>query len=269
MHDRLSIDQLCFRGDPIDVFVAACRELGARNVVLTGTSLLADGGFDAVRRALGSSGPRVEAINHAFGLATDLERDTDDATTTLLRLLDMAVALEARSVYLLTGGRGSLSWEEAADRFTELVAPGLEAARDRGLLLLIENAPSLYADIHIAHSLADTITLAERSGLGVCIELQFCWADAGLADLLRRAVPRCGLVQVSDYVPGDRSLPARAVPGDGAIPLERIVGHLLDAGYEGVFDIELLGPRIDAEGHLDATRRAVERMEVILAGGHS
>jgi sugar phosphate isomerase/epimerase len=265
VHERLSIDQLCFLGDPIEDFVAGCRELGARNVVLNSAGLLADGGFDAAARALDTDGPRVEAINHAFAVHPDLERDSGEASATLLRLVDMAAELRARSVYLLTGGRGALPWEDAADRFGELVAPGLEKARDVGLGLLIENAPSLYADIHFGHSLADTLTLAERSGLGVCIELQFCWADAGLDELFRRAIPRCGLVQVSDYVPGDRSLPARAVPGDGSIPLERLVGMLLDAGYDGVFDIELLGPRIDTEGHLAAARRAVDRMEAILS----
>jgi sugar phosphate isomerase/epimerase len=265
VHERLSIDQLCFLGDPVDDFVAGCRELGARQVVLNSAGLLADGGFDAARRALGTTGPRVEAINHAFATYPDLEHDRGDATTNLLRLLDMAAELGARSVYLLTGGRGSLSWEGAADRFVELVSTALDAARDRDIGLLVENAPSLYADIHIGHSLADTLTLAERAGLGVCVELQFCWADAGIDELLRRAAPRCGLVQVSDYVPGDRSLPARAVPGDGAVPLTDLVSTLLAAGYPGVFDIELLGPRIEAEGHLAATRRAVERMEAILA----
>ena len=207
----------------------------------------------------------MEAVNHAFAVHPDLERDTGEASDRLLRLVGMAAELGARSVYVLTGGRGGLSWDAAADRFAELVTPGFEEARSRGIGMLIENAPSLYADIHISHSLADTLALAERSRLGICIELQFCWADAGIDDLLRRALPRTGLVQVSDYVPGDRSLPGRAVPGDGTLPLEHLVRTLLAAGYEGVFDIELLGPRIEAEGHLAATRRAVEHMEAILA----
>jgi sugar phosphate isomerase/epimerase len=77
-------------------------------------------------------------------------------------------------------------------------------------------------------------------------------------------VPRAGLVQVSDYVLGDRALPGRAVPGDGTIPLERLLGQLLELGYEGMFDLELLGPRIDEEGHRAATARAAERTGEIL-----
>jgi sugar phosphate isomerase/epimerase len=36
------------------------------------------------------------------------------------------------------------------------------------------------------------------------------------------------------------------VPGDGDIPLARRVGELLAAGYAGAFEIEMVGPRIEA-----------------------
>jgi sugar phosphate isomerase/epimerase len=69
---------------------------------------------------------------------------------------------------------------------------------------------------------------------------------------------------VSDYVYGDRTAPCRAVIGDGAIPLEHIIGELLDVGYSGVFDLELLGPRIQQEGAAAATKRAAENLSEIL-----
>ncbi|HKY89474.1 MAG TPA: TIM barrel protein, partial [Nevskiaceae bacterium] len=125
-------------------------------------------------------------------------------------------------------------------------------------------APPLYADVHLAHSLRDTVTLAQMAGIGVCIDLFACWTEAGLRDSIERAVPRCAVIQVGDYVYGDRALPSRAVPGDGHIPLQRLIGWALDAGYAGAFDLELLGPRIDREGHLAATARAAERVGAIL-----
>ena len=48
---------------------------------------------------------------------------------------------------------------------------------------------------------------------------------------------------MSDYVLGDRSAPCRSVPGDGDIPLRRLIDDLLTAGYTGLFDLELVGPR--------------------------
>lgn len=266
VHPRLSVDQLCFPDVALAAFVGHCRTLGVGTVVVKSPDLLADGGLVAARAAFGAEGPAIAAINHPFAVSPDLDRDDGSAVDTLVRLLRIADQLDARSVYLLTGGRGALSWEEAADRFTALVGEALPTARELGVSVMVENASALYADIHIAHTLIDTLALAERAGVGVCIDLQFCWAEADLAPLFARAVPRCGLVQVSDYMLGDRAVPGRAVPGDGVVPLERLVAELLAAGYGGVFDIELLGPRIDTEGHLAAATRAVEQLHTLLTG---
>src|SRR6202012_6196074 len=108
--------------------------------------------------------------------------------------------------------------------------------RGAGIPLMIENAPPLYADSHIAHSLRDAVTLAEIADVGVCIEFFACWTEAGLRESIERALPICHVVQVCDYVCGDRFLPSRAVPGDGAIPVKRMLEWGLQAGDRGPFD---------------------------------
>jgi sugar phosphate isomerase/epimerase len=52
----------------------------------------------------------------------------------------------------------------------------------------------------------------------------------------------------ADAVPTSVSMPDRVVPGDGTVPLGWLVEQIAATGYRGYFDIELLGPRIDAEG---------------------
>src|SRR3546814_5618290 len=77
-------------------------------------------------------------------------------------------------------------------------------------------------------------------------------------------MPLTGLVQVSDYVLGDRTAPCRAVPGDGAIPLESVIGGILELGYDGLFDLELVGPRIAEEGAASACTRAAGYLSHLL-----
>jgi sugar phosphate isomerase/epimerase len=264
MHPRISINQVCFVGADLNEFVGHARALGAQRIGLISSSLLTPTGATAATALLADSGLPVETINQAFATHPSLERGCAQAQQELRRLVDIGAQLGTRSIYLLTGGRGSLDWEQAAARFVEAVAPCRDAAKKMNIALMIENASALYADLHIAHSLADTLKLAEMAGVGVCVELFHCWAEAGLKDLFKRAMPLCRLVQVSDYVLGDRFLPNRAVPGDGAIPLERLIGMLLEQGYDGAFDIELLGPRINAEGHFAAARRASDRLSEML-----
>ncbi len=66
------------------------------------------------------------------------------------------------------------------------------------------------------------------------------------------------------FAVGTLSTPNRLVPGDGDIPLDRIVGTVLAAGYAGCFDLELIGPAIDAEGYEAAVPRAVARLTDLL-----
>ena len=102
------------------------------------------------------------------------------------------------------------------------------------------------------------------AGVGVCIDLFHCWAEAGLSGLVERALPRTVQIQLSDYVLGDRALPARAVPGDGVIPIEPFIQQALAGGYTHGFDLELLGPRIEAEGRFEAARRGCETVSAML-----
>jgi sugar phosphate isomerase/epimerase len=179
-------------------------------------------------------------------------------------VIDAAASAGARTVYLLTGGRGGLNWEQAADQFCVMVTPCVEHSNRVGVALAIENASSLYADIHLAHTLRDTITLAEMSGLGICIDLFHCWAEGDFEAMVQRALPRTALIQLSDYVLGDRALPARAVPGDGTIPIEAFVAQALEGGYAHGFDLELIGPRIEKEGRFESARRACEFVGTML-----
>jgi sugar phosphate isomerase/epimerase len=249
MHERLSVHNVTFLGaDPAELH-SHWTALGLRHLSILDTQLL-DPGF--VRLVRGED-YAVEAVYHLFRAASDLSR-----------LIDAAAATGARCIYMLTGGRGELTWEQAAERFCGAIEPCVQQAGQAGVGLAIENASSLYADIHFAHSLRDTITLAELAGLGICIDLFHCWAEADLACLLRRALPRTQLIQLSDYVLGDRALPARAVPGDGAIPIEPFVAQALAGGYRFGFDLELLGPRIEAEGRLAAAGRACATVGAML-----
>jgi sugar phosphate isomerase/epimerase len=77
-------------------------------------------------------------------------------------------------------------------------------------------------------------------------------------------MPTTGLVQLCDCVHGDRTTPCKCVPGDGVVPLEAIVTDLLELGYQGVFDIELVGQRVAEEGHRRAFARAAENLSEML-----
>ena len=246
-HERLSVHNVTFYGDTVETLQQHWADLG-----VTRLSIL-DDQLPEISKSLQHNDYTIDAVYHLFAGAAGLTK-----------VIDAAAGAGARTVYMLTGGRGSLSWKQAAQRFCDMVAPCVEHARRTGVTLAIENASSLYADLHFAHTLRDTVTLAEMSGLDICVDVIDCWAEGDVEEVLQRALPRTRLIQLSDYVLGDRSLPGRAVPGDGAIPIESLVAQALSGGYLHGFDLELIGPRIEAEGRLKSARRACDVVGAML-----
>lgn len=179
--------------------------------------------------------------------------------------VELAARLGAPIVVLTTGPAGPVPWEEAADAFATTMAPRVATARAAGVELVLEHTNSLRADVGFVHTLRDAVDLARGVGLGVCLEVNACWGERDLAATIADGVDLLRLVQVSDYAIGTTSTPDRRVPGDGDIPLARILGQVLAAGYEGAFELELVGPRIDAEGYASAITRSVERLGDLLA----
>ncbi len=250
-HERLSVHNVTFYGATLTELQQHWTDLEVARLSVLDSQLL----DPMLPKLLQHNDYTIEAVYHLFAGGA-IGNDPQAARDALDRVIDAAAAVGARTVYLLTGGRGALGWAQAAQRFCEMVAPCAEHAERTGVALAIENASSLYADLHLAHSLRDTITLAEMSGLDICIDVFHCWAEGDVEDLLQRALPRTRLIQLSDYVLGDRSLPGRAVPGDGTIPIEKFVTQALAGGYAHGFDLELIGPRIAEEGRIEAARRA-------------
>lgn len=264
MHPRVCLHQVGFLSESTAAFIAFCRAIGVGHMTLANPHMLGPTVLEEALAELADGGTRVATLTQPFARFPDLEKDQGGAQAALLPAISAATALGAGHVYVVSGPRGGLDWEAAADRFAALIAPCRDAALAAGIELTVETANLLNADIHIAHTLDDTIRLAEIAGIGVTIDLGACWFEGDLAHKFARAMPLTRLVQISDYVPGDRSTPCRAVPGDGCVPLERLIGQLLDLGYAGVFDIELTGPRITEEGHRQAFARAADYLSEIL-----
>lgn len=258
-HKRLSVHNVTFYGASLADLETYWAALGVSRLSILDTQLL----DPTLPKLLQRNAYAVEAVYHLFA-GGRLVGDPLAAREALFAVIDAAADVGARTVYLLTGGRGDLTWPQAAQRFCAMIAPCVARAEAAGVSLAIENASSLYADIHLVHTLRDAVTLAEMAGLSICIDVFHCWAEGDFETMVYRALPRTALIQLSDYVLGDRALPCRAVPGDGTIPIEGFVAQALAGGYPHGFDLELIGPRIEGEGRLESARRACEVVGAIL-----
>lgn len=262
MHRSISINTLCLAPAPLAGQIDAIARLGARGVS-PDLEQVKEAGVTETAGALRHSGLAVATLTHrAFAFATPEE--TKAARDRLLHTIEIAGEIGAENIIMTTGGRGAHSWPQAAKRFAEAIAPCAEAARKAGIGLGIEPTSHLYSDVSIAHRLLDTVTLAKMAGISVMIDLFACWVDSDIDLALAEAAPISPLAQICDYVYGDRGLPCRAVPGDGAVPYGRIVPAMVEAGFKGWWDLEIIGPRLQAEGQEAGLKRAAAHIGSLL-----
>jgi sugar phosphate isomerase/epimerase len=221
-------------------------------------------GWDEGTQRVADAGLRVDNLIGLGPFVLTRPEQWERQRERLVRAVETAHTLQAGCVVFTTGPAGGLPWDEAADALETALTPVLVEARALDTPFAVEHTNSLRVDVGFVHSLRDVVDLARRLGTGVCMEVNACWAERALAQTIAASVDVIRLVQVSDFAIGTLATPDRLVPGDGDIPLARIIGQVLDAGYAGVFDLELIGPKIDAEGYESAIPRAVATLGAML-----
>lgn len=261
-HSRLSVSQMCTYPWSFAEDLALWADLGLRRAGLL-VNKIDEYGHDAAVSALKQrSMTATTLITSNFDLAAP---GGWDATRERINgLVDLAAQVGG-CPYFTPGPRDGRSVRELAAALAEAVAPCVAYAGSRGVRLAIE--PTLRPDRSFVHTVRDGIRVAEQAGVGLVVDLGNCWAEDDLAVTLRRAGSLIAVVQVCDAVTDAARPPApgdRAVPGDGNLAVDAFVEAALDGGYTGAFELELLGPRIEAEGYAAATRRAVERLDTLL-----
>jgi len=257
------VSAICTFDWSLEQDLAFYAEAGVTNVGISAVKLERTGWTDGARR-VADAGLRVSNLIGLGPFHLARVSQWDAQRERLTRALDAAEIVGAECLVFTTGPAGPLTWEEAADALEAALAPVLADARARGFPFALEHTNSLRVDVGFVHTLRDMIDLARRLGAGVCMEINACWSERGLADTITSGADTLRLVQVSDFAVGTLSTPNRLVPGDGDIPIERILGQVLAAGYAGCFDLELIGPRIEEEGYASAVRRGVARLGEML-----
>src|ERR1700689_2133609 len=133
-HQRLSVHNVTFLGASPAELEKHWTTLGVSRLSILDSQLL-DPEFSML---LQRNDYTVEAVYHLFagGHLTSQARAAQDA---LAAVIDAPAAAGSRLIYLLTGGRDGLTWQQGAEHFCAIVASSVEYAKQLGVRLAIEN----------------------------------------------------------------------------------------------------------------------------------
>jgi sugar phosphate isomerase/epimerase len=239
-HARLSVDAMCTYPWSFDRDLALWTDLELRHAGLLISKLGPDPAANMAR--LAAAGIRATTlIVPSFDLAAP---ETWAGTRAEQRAaIDLMARHGGQSIYFTPGRTTGAPWREDCDRLAEALGPTVAHARAAGLRAAIE--PSLRTSVSFVNTLRDAIDVAERTGIGLVADFGNMWMERDFREVVARAMPHVALVQICDVVIGAGGLgarPGRTHVGAGELPLRRLLTDVLDAGYTGVFDLEVVPP---------------------------
>jgi sugar phosphate isomerase/epimerase len=248
-HPRLSVNSICSMHQSLDEDLALWADLGIDHVGLI-TPKFDDPGWDAGRRAVVDAGLRVSSVScYRDGIAESVE---------------LTAGVGSGILYFPPGTAGAIPWEEAAESLCRETAPMVVRANELGVRLAVEPTNPLRTDVSFVHTVRDAVDLARMADIAIVVDFYASWYERNLEETVRKNIDVVALVQICDYQLGTFDMPNRCAVGDGDIPVERLLGMVLDAGYQGAFDLEILGPRIEEEGYRAPITRSLERASAML-----
>ncbi len=217
---------------------------------------------------LRDSGLRVSCLTSSGVFPLGDQRGEALALEQTQRHIELAAEIGAECLMILPGNAVHLSWEESAVHAKRLIEKLLPAAKASRVRLAIESANPLQAELSFLRSFDESLDFASEFSspwVGVVLEANEAWGERRLYKNIRYRGEMIALVQLSDLKLGTTSVSDRLVLGDGDVPLRRICRALSESGYRGWYDIELVGPKIEAEGYESVVPRVMQRFEEIWA----
>jgi len=228
---------------------------------------LADYGEERGVDLLAESELRVTSLLWAGGFTGSDGRNQKEAIEDAEHAIRLAGAMNAGCLVVYPGGRNHHTFRHADRLLRTAIDQLLGLAEAAEVTLAIEPMhPACATEWTFLTDIEATISLIESfqsPHLKLVFDAYHFGDDQAVISNLREIVPHTALVQLGDRHKAHGIDQDRCLLGKGNVPLATIMHNLLEAGYEGDFDIELAGEDIESRDYhhlLEISKLAFDRM---------
>lgn len=255
-HTRLSVDAMCTFSWSFEEDLTLWTSLGVKSAGLL-ISKIDDDPRRKMRDLTDAGICASTLIVPAFELR---QPDSWGHTRAVHRdAIELMAEFGGHSIYFTPGRTAGVSWRDDLARLARAAAPTVDYAAANGVLAAIE--PTLRTSASFVNTLRDAIDVAEVTGLALVPDFGNIWMERDISELLARAIPHAALIQITDFMIESA---CRAHIGHGELPLRRMMMDVLEAGYTGLFDLEVIGPEFSAPVDETGLRRGIEQASAFL-----
>ena len=193
----------------------------------------------------------------------------DDAIEDATEAIETAAAVGADVLTLITGGLNRHIRKHARRVLNRALSTLAPVAADRGVTLALEPIhPGCGGDWSFVHDLSLAIDIVREvadPALALVIDLYHVGLSNPPPEIMRQAAAMTRLVQFGDAKTDPQGEMNRCPLGIGNVPLRRLVGDLRDGGYEGPWEVELVGQDVEQLSYERLLGHSIDYVRDVLA----
>jgi len=210
---------------------------------------LSDCGQTKAVELLKRSGLKVSHLFWAGGFTGSDGRSYRESVEDATEALRSAAALGTQILTVCSGARGGHTYNHARRLIQSALKELLPLAEQLAITLAVEPMhPGCAREFTFLNSLEETLMVLDAVGHPLA-KLVFDTYHLGhtpsIVDQIPQIAPKIALVQLGDARAEPTGEQNRCRLGEGVLPLKEMVAALKSAGYDGYYDVELIGEEFE------------------------
>lgn len=226
---------------------------------------LSDFGEEKGIELLVDSGLSVSSLQWAGGFTGSDGQSHQDSIDDARAAIRLAAAMRAECLVVYSGSRAGHTNNHARRLLTGALKSLLPIACEFGVPLAIEPMPSpCSSEWTFLTNIDETLRLLDQFDspqLKLVFDTYHYGYNEAICERLSEVAPRIGVVHLADAKEPPGAEQNRCRLGEGAIPLESMVSSLVHAGYDGCFDVKLMGEEIEASDYAELIAHSKDAFE--------
>ncbi len=232
---------------------------------------ISDCGQSRAVELLGDHGLKASHLLWAGGFTGSDGRSYRESVEDAAEALLTAAALGTDTLIVYSGARAGHTHNHARRLLQSALAELIPTATKLGVNLAIEPMhPGCAVQWTFLTTADDVLTLIDKLGspqVKMVLDTYHLGQDPSLIDRIGQIVPHLAIVQLGDAHAPPEGEQNRCRLGEGAVPLAQIIAALKDAGYDGYYDVELLGEEIETHDYDSLLEHAKEAFAKLVGSG--
>jgi sugar phosphate isomerase/epimerase len=229
---------------------------------------LSDCGPGKGRELLDQHGMQVSHLFWAGGFTGNEGRSFEESVEDAEEAIGAAAAIGADTLVVYSGGRSGHTNNHARRLLFEALRQLLPVAEEQDVTLAIEPMhPGCAADWTFLISLDDGLSVIEQFGsprVKLVFDTYHLGFEAKIVERIGSIVPHVALVKLGDARRPPDGEQNRCRLGDGRLPLKEMVAAFQKAGYDGYYDVELLGEELESADYGALLEHAKQTFSTLL-----